>query len=169
MATLIDSNERRLTLQDVIKIAAQNTKSEYSFHQVYLSIMKELTMADSIVIQIGNTVFLTHRSKQSPRYAWMRALNADTAQNYMVSAEKYAKMIYDKYGIDVIVSDYEDPALNNIFAYVGRNKPQNMGFNITKGPNGKGFRATAKLGPPRGAFQPQEAQQQQPMQPQGNI
>lgn len=161
MATLIDSNERRLTLQDIVKIAAQNTKSEYSFEQVYLSIMKELTMADSIVIQIGNTVFLTHRSKESPRYAWMRALNADTGQNYLTNAEKYAKMIYDKYGVDVIVSNYEDATLNNIFAYVGRNKPANMGYNIVKDPKGKGFMATAKLGPPRGAFEPQ--------QPQGNI
>lgn len=160
MTTQIDSNERRLTLQDIIKIAAQNTKSKYSFEQVYLSIVKELSMADSIVIQIGNTVFLTHRSKTHPRTAWMRALNADTPQNYLTNSEKYAQMIYSKYGIDIIVSDYEDPALNQIFAYVGRNKPANMGYNIQKLQDGS-YRATAKLGAPRGEFQ-------QP-QPQGNI
>ena len=160
MAQLVDSNQKKLSLEEVIKIAAENTKSEYSFNQVYVSILKELSLTDSIVMQLGNTVFLTHRSKEHPNYAWMRALNADTAQNYMASAEQYADMIYNKYNIDVIVSDYDDATLNNIFAYVGRNNPENMGFNITKGPNGKGFRATAKLGPLR---------EQQPAQPQGNI
>lgn len=160
MAQLVDSNQKKLGLDEIIKIAAQNTKSEYTFNQVYVSILKELTLPDSIVIQIGNTLFLTHRSKQDPHYAWMRALNADTGQNYLSNAEKYADMAYNQYNIDVIVSDYDDPTLNNIFAYVGRNKPQNMGFNITRGPNGKGFRATAKLGIPRG---------DQQAQPQGNI
>lgn len=160
MSQMIDSKERRLTLQDIVKIAAENTKSKYSFNQVYLSIMKELTLKNSIIIQIGNTVFITHRSPKNPRYALMRALNADTARNYLENAENYAKQIYDKYGIDVIVSQYTDPALNKIFAYVGRNKPANMGYNIKKTTDG-GFQATAKLGPPRGAFE------QQPQQ--GNI
>lgn len=157
---MTDSKQQKLDMQNIIKIAAQNTKSKYSFTQVYVSILKELTMPDSIVIQIGNSVFITHRSKEDPNYAWMRALNADTAQNYLENAEQYAKMLYDTYNIDVIVSDYEDPTLNNIFAYVGRNKPQNMGFNIQKLPDGKGFRATAKLGPLR-----EEGQ----AQPQGNV
>lgn len=161
MSEMIDSNQRRLTMQDVIKIAAENTKSEYSFNQVYVSIMKELTMKDSIVIQIGNTVFVMHRSPKSPRYAFMRALNADTAQNYLENCEKYAKMAYDKYGIDVIVSQYTDPTLNKIFSFVGRNKPAGMGYHIVKSPDGKQFMATAKLGPERGAFEQQ--------QPQGNV
>lgn len=161
MSEMIDSNQRMLTLQDIVKIAAENTKSEYSFNQVYLSIIKELSMADSIIIKIGNTVFLMHRSKTHPRTALMRALNADTGQNFLTNCEKYAQMAYDKYGIDIIVSHYTDPTLNNIFAYIARNKPANMGYNIVKTKGGKEFMATAKLGIPRGAFQPQ--------QPKGNI
>lgn len=149
----IDSQNRRLTLQDIVKIAAENTKSKYSFNQVYLSIMKELTLPNSIVMQLGNTVFVTHRSKTDPRYAAMRALNADTAQNYLTNAEQYANIIYNKYGIDVIVSHYEDPTLNKIFEYVGRNKPANMGFHIIRSKDKSQYVATAKLGPPRGAFQ----------------
>lgn len=151
MDQLVDSNQQKLALQDVIKIAAKNTKSKYTFNQVFLSIMKELTLPDSIVIQLGNTVFLMHRSKKDPYYAAMRALNADTAQNYLDNSEKFAKMAYDKYKIDVIVSHYEDPTLNKIFEYVGRNKPAGMGFNIVKAKDGKSFMATAKLGPFRGA------------------
>ena len=156
----VDSSKEKLKMEDIIKFAAKNTKSKYSFNQVYLSIIKELTLPDSIVLQIGNTLFLIHRSEKNPRYAMMRGLNADTPQNYMSNSEQFAKIAYNKYNIDVIVSQYTDPALNNIFAYVGRNKPQDMGFNIRKLPNDAGFEATAKLGPPRG---------QMTAQPQGNI
>jgi len=150
MDQLVDSKQQKLKMEDVIKIAAKNTKSKYTFNQVFLSIIKELTLPDSIVIQIGNTLFLLHRSKQDPFYAAMRALNADTAQNYLDNSQEFAKMAYDKYNIDVIVSHYEDPTLNKIFEYVARSKPANMGYNIVKAKDGKSFMATAKLGPFRG-------------------
>lgn len=149
MAQLVDSKQQTLDMQKIIEIAAQNTKSEYSFNQIFVSIMKELTLKNSIVMQIGNTVFISHRSPTSPRYAYMRALNADTAQNFLENCEKYAKLAYDNYDIDVIVSQYSDPILNQIFAYVGRSKPANMGYHIIKSPDGKEFLATAKLGPLR--------------------
>lgn len=139
-------------MEDIVKIAAKNTKSEYKFDAVYLSIMKELTMKGSVVIQLGNTVFVVHRT-EDPRVGYFRALNADTAQNYMTNAEQFAKIAYDKYHLDTIVSDYTDPTITNIFQYVGRNKPDNMGFKIQKSSDGKTFRAIAKLGPPRGGQQ----------------
>lgn len=151
MDQLVDSKQQKLKMEDIVKIAAKNTKSKYTFNQVYLSIVKELTLPDSIVIQIGNTLFLLHRSKKDPYYAAMRALNADTAQNYLDNSQEFAKMAYDKYSIDVIVSHYEDPALNKIFQYIASKKPANMGYNIVKSEDGKSFIATAKLGPFRGA------------------
>lgn len=154
MEQLVDSNSKKLGLEEIVKIAAANTKSEYSFNQVFMSIMKELTLKGSIVIQIGNTIYVMHRASKNPYYAVMRALNADTAQNYLTNSEQFAKMAYDKYNVDVIVSQYTDPTLNKIFEYVGRNKPANMGFNIVKAKDGKSFLATAKLGPPRGETQP---------------
>lgn len=150
MDQLVDSKQQKLGMEEIIKIAAKNTKTEYSFNQVFLSIMKELTMQGSVVIQIGNTIFVIHRT-QDPRTGYFRALNADTAQNYMSNAEEFAKMAYDKYNLDTIVSDYTDPTISNIFAYVGRNKPAEMGYKIQKSKDGKTFRAIAKLGPARGA------------------
>lgn len=155
MDQLVDSNSQKLNLEEIVKIAAANTKSEYSFNQVFLAIMKELTMPGSIVVQIGNTVFIMHRAEKNPFYAAMRALNADTAQNYLTNSEQFAKMAYDKYNVDVIVSQYTDPTLNKIFEYIARNKPANMGYNIVKAKDGKSFLATAKLGPLRGKAQPE--------------
>ena len=147
MAQLVDSNQQKLSMEEIIKIAAQNTKEEYTPEQVLGAIYKELTMPNSVVIQLGNTIFLVHRDASDPTIAMMRALNADTGQNYLEHCEEFAGMMYNKYRVDTIVSEYTDPTLNNIFAYVGRNKPADMGYKIDKLADGKTFRATAKLGP----------------------
>lgn len=149
MGQLTDSNQKKLSMQQIIEFAAANTKSEYTKEQVYGSILKELTTEGSIVMQIGNTVFLAHRAKQDPSVALMRALNADTAQNFLEHCEEFADRMYNDYEIDTIVSQYTDPALNKIFAYVGRNKPKNMGYMIHKLSDGKTYQATANLGPSR--------------------
>lgn len=147
MAQLVDSNQQKLSMQEVINIAVENSKETYTKEQVFGAILKELTMPGSLVMQLGNTIFLVHRSEKDPTIAMMRALNADTGQNYLNHCEEFADTAYNKYKIDTIVSDYTDPTLNNIFAYVGRNKPAGMGYKIDKLADGKTFRAVAKLGP----------------------
>lgn len=146
MEQMIDSKKTKLEMTAIISIAAKNTKSKYSYYQVYGSILKELTMPRSIIMQLGNTVFIMHRTEQDPTVAVMRALNADTAQNFLDSCEKFAQLAYNEYKIDTIVSFYEDKTLNNVFAYVGRNQPANMGYQIATLEDGS-FRATARLGP----------------------
>ena len=147
MAQLVDSNQQKLSMQEIVEIAAQNTRENYTKEQVLGAIYKELTLPGSLVLQLGNTVFLVHRTKSDPTIAMMRALNADTAQNYLDHCEQFADMAYNKYQIDTIVSEYTDPTLNNIFAYVGRDKPAGMGYKIDQLADGKTFRAVAKLGP----------------------
>ena len=147
MAQLVDSNQKKLSMEEIINISVQNSKESYTKEQVLGAIYKELTMPGSTVIQLGNSLFLVHRAKEDPTIGWMRALNADTGQNYLESCEKFAGMMYNEYKVDTIVSEYTDPTLNNIFAYVGRNKPAGMGYKIDKLADGKTFRAVAKLGP----------------------
>jgi hypothetical protein len=147
MAELVDSNQKKLSMQEIVDISVQNSKEQYTKEQVLGAIYKELTLPGSAVIQLGNSLFLVHRSKTDPTIGIMRALNADLGQNYLESCEKFAGMMYNEYKVDTIVSDYTDPTLNNIFAYVGRNKPAGMGYKIEKLADGKTFRATAKLGP----------------------
>lgn len=149
MVQLVDSKQQKLDMQKIIEIAAKNTKSKFSFPQVHGTILKELTMKGSLIIQIGNTLFIAHRTQSDPTTAVMRALNADTGQNFLESSEKFAKMAYNEYQIDTIVSYYEDETLNNIFAYVGRDKPADMGYQIDTLQDGS-YRAIAKLGPELG-------------------
>ena len=147
MGQLTDSNQEKLSMQQIIEFAAANTKSEYTKEQVYGSILKELTMPGSTVIQLGNTIFVVHRSLKDPTIAMMRALNADKAQNYLENCVQFAEMLSKDYKIDTIVSEYTDPTLNSIFAYVARNRTDSTGYKIEKLSDGKTFRASAKLGP----------------------
>jgi len=146
---MVDSNKQKLKLEEIVKISAQNTKSPYTFNQIYVSIMKELTLPGSIIIQKGNTIFIVHRSKENERAALIRALNADTAQHYLKNSEAISKELYEKYGIDIIAAQYSDPSISNIFKYVGRKKPKDMGYTIKQNDDKTMFEAMAQLGPLR--------------------
>lgn len=150
MAQMVDSSQQKLKMEDIIKISAANTKSPYNFTQVYVSIMKELTLPGSIVIQKGNTIFLLHRVEKQPRIAIMRALNADIGPNYLKNSEAIVPELYDQYGFDTVVVQFTDPTIINIFKYIGRKRPGGLGYIVQKSKDNKTYQVTAKLGPPRG-------------------
>jgi hypothetical protein len=51
-------------------------------------------------------------------------------------------------GFGILVSDFEDPTIMNIFKGISRNPPQEgMGYRAEK--TKRGFRVTVKLGPAR--------------------
>lgn len=151
MAQFVDSSQQKLGMQEILEIAAENTNSQYTKEQVFGALLKELTMPNSIIVQIGNTLFVAHRAEKDPGTVMMRGLNADTPQNYLTNSEQFADVAYKKYHIDTLVSDFTDPALLNIFSYVGRKKPKNMGFQVQRSTDGKTYRVIAKLGKPRKA------------------
>ena len=93
----------------------------------------------------GNTVFLMHHAKG--RIGTFRALNADTARNYLDNSYQFIQDAY-KMGFDILVSDFQDPTIMNIFKGISRNPPQEgMGYRAER--TERGFRVTVKLGPAR--------------------
>ena len=142
---LVDSKKKELSAESILMIAAQQTKSKYSAEQVYASLVKEMNMEGTSVYRQGNTVFLMHHAKG--RIGVFRALNADTARNYLDNSYIFIQDAY-KMGFDILVSDFEDPTIMNIFKAISRNPPQDdMGYRAEK--TDKGFRVTVKLGPKR--------------------
>jgi len=142
---LTDSKKKELSSEAVLMIAAQQTKSKYSAEQVYAALVKEMNMEGTSVYREGNTVFLMHHAKG--RVGTFRALNADTARNYLDNSYQFIQDAY-KMGFDILVSDFEDPTIMNIFKGISRNPPQEgMGYRAEK--TQKGFRVTVKLGPAR--------------------
>ena len=142
---LTDSKKKELSVEAVLMIAAQQTKSKYSAEQVYASLVKEMNMEGTSVYRHGNTVFLMHHAKG--RIGTFRALNADTARNYLDNSYIFIQDAY-KMGFDILVSDFEDPTIMNIFKGISRNPPQEgMGYRAER--TERGFRVTVKLGPAR--------------------
>jgi hypothetical protein len=142
---LTDSKKKKLSSDAVLMIAAQQTKSKYSAEQVYAALVKEMNMEGTSTYREGNTVFLMHHAKG--RIGTFRALNADTARNYLDNSYTFIKDAYDM-GFDILVSDFQDPTIMNIFKGISRNPPrEGMGYRAER--TKEGFRVTVKLGPTR--------------------
>ena len=151
---LVDSKQKKLSTEEIILQATRETKSQYTPDQVLASVLVEAQEDDSILMREGNTLFIIHKGKN--RTAFFRALNADTANNYLENSVVFAKAMYMA-GFDIIVTEFEDPTLLNIFKYIEKNrnkinpdvdgKPA-MGYATQKLKNG-GYRVTGVLGPRR--------------------
>jgi hypothetical protein len=143
---LVDSKKKQLKDEAVLMIAAQETKSKYSAAQVFAAIVEEINQYGTTCYRAGNTIFVMHHAQD--RIGVFRALNADTARNYLENCYEWVQAAY-KMGFDTMVTDFEDPTILNIFKAISRNPPQEgMGYKAERGKN-SGFRVTLKLGPKR--------------------
>lgn len=142
---LVDSKQKELGEQAILMIAAQETKSKHPAATVYAAIIKEMNMPGVSTVREGNTLFIVHVA--DGRVGVFRALNADTARNYLENSYAFIQGAY-KMGFDTLVSNFEDPTIMNIFKAISRNPPQEgMGYKAER--TGQGFRVTVKLGPKR--------------------
>ena len=142
---LVDSKKKQLGEQAILMIAAQETKSPHPASTVYAALIKEMNMPGTSIVREGNTLFLIHNAEG--RVGVFRALNADTARNYLESSYAFIQGAY-KMGFDTLVSEFEDPTIMNIFKAISRNPPQEgMGYKAER--TKRGFRVTVKLGPKR--------------------
>jgi len=142
---LTDSKKKELSIDALLMVAAQQTKSPYPAQAVYAALVKEMNLEGTSTYREGNTLFIMHHAKG--RIGIFRALNADTARNYLDNSYIFIKDAYDM-GFDTLVSDFEDPTIMNIFKGISRNPPrESMGYRAEK--TKKGFRVTVKLGPKR--------------------
>ena len=142
---LVDSNKKQLGVEAIIVASAAETDSPYPIATVYAAIVKELNIKGTIPLQIGNTLFIIHHV--SSRVGFFRALNADTARNYLASSMDFAKAAY-KLGYDELYTEFEDPSILNIYKAIKRNPPnEDMEF-IAEEKDGK-YGVTLYLGPTR--------------------
>ena len=142
---LVDSKKKMLSQDAILMIAAQETKSPHPASTVYAAMVKEMNMEGTSIVREGNTLFVVHNAEG--RVGVFRALNADTARNYLESSYAFIQGAY-KMGFDTLVSEFEDPTIMNIFKAISRNPPlEGMGYKAQR--TKTGFRVTVKLGPKR--------------------
>lgn len=74
------------------------------------SLINEISGDSAETIQFGNTAFISHYSDERPM-VYMRALNVDTAANFVDNIEYYVAYVYRR-GIKIIVTNYTDPSVS---------------------------------------------------------
>ena len=145
---LVDSRQQMLELGELLKVAAENTQSEYPMEFVYAAFVKEVQMPDSKFYRYGNTVYVVHGSPKNPSKGTFRALNADTAPNFMASGFAFVVDAY-KNGFDTLVTQFRDQSLLNIFRNVAKNPPNpGMGYNVQMLDNGE-YQVALQMGTKR--------------------
>ena len=141
---VVDSKKEQLEFEDIVKISVKETKSKYPMHVAFVAVMKELTLPGAFSVRMGNTVFIVHPQKDKVGYVFFRALNADTAKNYVEHSKKFTDQMKAK-GYKVMVTQFEDPTILNIFKAIARDKPEGMGYAVQKSKDGKMYQVTVQL------------------------
>lgn len=144
---LVDSKKKQLGVEPIIVIAAEETKAKQPVMTVWAAVLTELNQPNTTLFQEGNTLFIIHHV--APRHGFFRAINADTARNYLENSYLFIQAAH-KYGYDVLYTIFEEKTLLNIFKAIFRNPPMpNMGYKVEK--MGKEFVVTLNLGKSRSA------------------
>lgn len=144
MSKMVDSKKQMLDFAEIMAIALKNTKSPYPPKMAIPAILTEVTQPNTDVKQIGNTVFILHEGKNGQGF--FKALNADTAANFVANSKKYVVYAKNDMQMDVLVTEFTDPAISKLFHTIAKAPPMpGMGFKEYKTSNG-GFRIVLNLG-----------------------
>ena len=116
MQTVVNSKERPLPAPTIITTAlGELDLGGITPAAAMAGIAKEMTMKDTDLVQIGNTVFIGHRGKgENKDLMYGRALNIDTAQNFVANGLKYFTHM-QKIGVKRYVSDYDGAIYDSAF------------------------------------------------------
>ena len=143
---LVDSKKKQLNTTEIIKTALAEIKEPLPLQKAFLNIMKELTSPTAWAGKSGNTLFIVHKSPQNPKQGFFRALNADTASNYLENSREFlAQMQKQKY--ETLVTQFKDPAILNIFKIIGKPKPKGMGYKAIQDKETGVYQVTLQLVP----------------------
>jgi len=143
---IVDSNQQMLTDRDIALTAAKESGVNRPEADVMNMLTIEFSLPNTWKLRNGNTIFVVHKSKE-PGYGYFRALNADTARNYLENSKVFIQAAYEA-GFDFLVTQFEDPSILNIFKAIAVNKPANMGYAVQRTNTG-GYQVVVQAGKPR--------------------
>lgn len=122
MVAVVNSKLQTLDPEEIISIAAQDTGSPYSPEQVKASIVAESHAAGAILMRQGNTLYIVHRNPKDEKEAFFRALNADTAKNYIDNTIMFIKAIHMA-GVEKLITQFQNNSLLTVVRTIERVKP----------------------------------------------
>jgi hypothetical protein len=152
---IVDSKQQMLTVNEILQVAAEQSQSQYPLEIVYAAFFKEIQMPNSKFYRYGNTIFVIHNDMQKQGFGSFRALNADTAENFLQSSYQFVIDAY-RAGFYQLVTKFKDQSLLNIFRIISKNPPNpGMGYEVRQEPDGQ-YLVTLQLGDPQTAMEGME-------------
>lgn len=119
----IDSTQNLLDPPQILIEFLQRYDAGVPMQAALLGLAQELGMDDAESIQFGNTAFISHYDEDES-LVFMRALNVDTAANFIDNIENYVSYVYRR-GIKTIVTNYSDAAITSAIKAVHQRISQN--------------------------------------------
>jgi hypothetical protein len=142
---ITDSKKEMLSQQEIIETALNETGSKYNLKQGTAAILAETHMPNCIVMREGNTLFIINFDPKDKTKGMFRALNADTAKNYLENSRTFIKAA-GMAGFTMLISQFRDKSILNIFKYISRNPPlKNMKYESQPMKHG-GYQVTVLIG-----------------------
>lgn len=142
----VDSKQQKLSITDIIQVSGYQQGSPYDLRDLTMRIVAELSIPTTDHMVFGNTLFIINKGEG--RNGYMRALNADTAENFMESNKKFADAAY-MLGYDNLYTEFQEPSFIQIFQIISKNPPrQEMGYELLDLEDGT-YGVNFKLGPER--------------------
>ncbi len=111
----ISSKTKQLGIHETIVMALKDMKIEQKMiSPALLGVVQQASMPDTDTVQFGNTVFIsTIKSKNNVTVAYLRALNADTARNYVNNGVEYFKYIIKK-GVSYVFITFTESSVVSV-------------------------------------------------------
>jgi hypothetical protein len=123
----IDSTKELLTPPHIMLQFAHQYSNEYPVNAVVAALVEEMNMKDAETIQFGNTVYINHYDEDDKSSVFMRAMNVDTAANFVDNTENYVVYAFGR-GVKTILTVYEDPVITSVIkaveSRVNKNNPE---------------------------------------------
>lgn len=146
----VDSKKQMLDQTALLTEAFRNSRTPYPVEEGIAAVVAESRMPNCIMMRQGNTIFIIHYVPKQKNQGMFRALNADTPANYLQNSLEFIKAA-GMAGFTTLISQFEDPALLQIFKYISRKPPfPGMGYAVQMMENG-GYQVTVNLGTPKSA------------------
>ena len=114
---ITDSKKKMLSQDEILTTAFKETKTGYTPEQAKAAILAETQMKNCIVMREGNTLFIINFDPKDKTRGLFRALNADTAHNYLQNSKTFIKAA-GMAGFRLLISQYQDKSITNIFKYL---------------------------------------------------
>lgn len=150
MTKTIDSRQKKLTLSEIILHAVQRASEAgelppgVNVMAAVTAITAEASMPNTDVKQVGNTVFVSHFSKDKLEVA-SRGFNMDSAQNFVANTFEYTEGLANS-GVKKMTVDFKGESIKQMLTMVAKipTAAKYWGMQIFKTTNG-GYRAYINL------------------------